>query len=143
MSNFTSQETFSCLTAHRILYVTKSWRSTPTSSIVKNVLALVGAASGAGWKRSSNLTGAKCGATTIDRQFIKWMEKKFGTAYTSLSIKKRGPGSAFMQAFESQKRNFGDRDDDRDTYEIGPIAMNLDVESIKYDEDDNVVKVSR
>lgn len=87
--------------------------------------------------------GAKCGATTIDRQFVKWMEKKFGAAYTSLDVKKRGPGSLFMQSFESQKRNFGDKDDDRDTYEIGPISMDLEVDSIKYDEDDAVVKVSK
>lgn len=71
------------------------------------------------------------------------MEAKFGSSYTSLDIKKRGPGSAFMQSFESQKKNFGDKDNDRDVFEVGPIIMELDVPSIKYDEDENTVKVSR
>lgn len=71
------------------------------------------------------------------------MEAKFGEAYISLDAKKRGPGSLFMQSFESHKRNFGDRSDERDVFEIGPIQLDLDVASIKYDEDEQVVKVAR
>ncbi|KAK5076168.1 hypothetical protein LTS08_002678 [Lithohypha guttulata] len=88
-------------------------------------------------------TGAKCGATAIDRAFVQWMEAKFGEAYIALDAKKRGPGSLFMQSFESHKRNFGDRSDERDVFEIGPIQLDLDVASIKYDEDEQVVKVAR
>lgn len=71
------------------------------------------------------------------------MERNFGTAYTSLDVKKRGPGSLFMQSFESQKRNFGEEDDDRDTYEIGPINMDLEVDTELYDEDENVIRISK
>lgn len=95
------------------------------------------------FEESDNSLGAKCGATAIDRKFVQWMENKFGAAYTTLDIKKRGPGSAFMQSFESQKKNFGDKDNDRDVFEIGPIMMDLEVPSIKYDEDENSVKLSR
>lgn len=89
------------------------------------------------------MVGAKCGATSIDRQFVKWMERNFGKAYTKLDIKKRGPGSLFMDDFESQKRNFGNRDDDRDVYEVGPIDMDWDDDPEKYDDGDSVVKISK
>jgi hypothetical protein len=69
------------------------------------------------------------------------MTKQFGTAYTSLPITKRGPGSKFMEAFESAKRNFGWAPDDK-PMEIGPIAMKLR-HSLYYDDDEQTVKLSK
>lgn len=74
---------------------------------------------------------------------MQWMEHQFGEAYTSLDIKKRGPGSLFMQAFETEKRSFSGSDTDRHVLEIGPIVLDLDSPSIKYDEDEQFVKVTR
>jgi len=69
------------------------------------------------------------------------MTKEFGTAYTSLPITKRGPGSKFMEAFESAKRNFGWVADGK-SMEIGPIAMKLR-HSLSYDDDEQTVKLSK
>jgi hypothetical protein len=71
------------------------------------------------------------------------MTRQFGTAYTSLDMKKRGPGSNFMRNFEVVKRNFGDSDHDRDTFEIEPIDLDLPAPSLKYDEDERAIKLSR
>ena len=62
--------------------------------------------------------GGKCGSTYIDREFIKWMENKFGNAYTSLSLIKKGPASRFMKDFESHKRDFGKTKDPTRYYEM-------------------------
>jgi hypothetical protein len=91
--------------------------------------------------QSNVATGGKCGATSIDRNFVRWMTQKFGTAYTSLDMKKRGPGSLFMNSFESEKRNFGSTGNDR-ALEIGPIEMEVPY-SIFYDDDEQFVKLSR
>ena len=90
---------------------------------------------------SNRDAGGKCGATSIDRNFVQWMSKNFGSNYTSIDMKKRGPGSVFMDSFESAKRNFGSPDDDR-PFEIGPIEMELPWSPI-YDDDEQVVKLSR
>jgi len=69
------------------------------------------------------------------------MTQQFGTAYTSLPITKRGPGSRFMEAFESAKRNFGWAAAGK-PMEIGPIAMELG-HSRFYDDDEQTVKLSK
>lgn len=69
------------------------------------------------------------------------MTEKFGTAYTALEMKKRGPGSLFMDSFESAKRNFGSVGSNR-PFEIGPIAMELPWSPL-YDEEEEFVKLSR
>lgn len=71
------------------------------------------------------------------------MELTFGAAYTSLDPTKRGPGSLFMETFESCKRNFSDDEHEQAMFEIGPISLNLDVPSMKYDEYEEFVKLSR
>lgn len=87
--------------------------------------------------------GAKCGSTSVDRRFTEWMTLKFGAAFTSLDLKKRGPGSLFMQAFESAKRHFGHRDSSHIWYEIEPLDMELEAPSVNYDEDEQCVKIPR
>ena len=65
----------------------------------------------------------------------------FGNAYTKLDIRRRGPGSRFMDSFESAKRNFGWSSDDM-AIEIGPIDMEIPNTS-QYDDFEQLVKLSR
>lgn len=63
----------------------------------------------------TNLTcsGCKSGSTAIDRRFIAYMHETFGESFATLEDEKRGPGSKFMYAFESEKRSFrGDNDEE-------------------------------
>jgi hypothetical protein len=69
------------------------------------------------------------------------MTTTFGKAYTKLDNRKRGPGSRFMDSFESAKRNFGWSSDDM-PIEIGPIDMEIPNTS-QYDDFDQLVKLSR
>ena len=85
-------------------------------------------------------TGGKCGATYIDRNFNKWMIDTFGRGYTSLPAKKRGPGSKLMEEFDRAKRRF-DNKEDSPPIEI-PIKMDVS-RSIHYDDDENLVKLTR
>ncbi|ATY64025.1 Hsp70 family [Cordyceps militaris] len=48
----------------------------------------------------------KCGATFIDRNFLKLMAERFGEAFTSLDPEQIGPGSTFMDQFEQKKKDF-------------------------------------
>ncbi|KAL1626259.1 hypothetical protein SLS54_003096 [Diplodia seriata] len=88
--------------------------------------------------------GAKCGSTYIDRNFNKWMINKFGDAYTSLSQKKRGAGSAFMRSFEAQKKSFGSKLLSRGGQkyiEVDHIAM-VSPSCTYYDGDEAVVNLT-
>ncbi|KAJ9272590.1 hypothetical protein DTO212C5_1317 [Paecilomyces variotii] len=51
-------------------------------------------------------TSAKCGGTTIDRNFHMWMETSFGDAFKKTPPTRVGPGSQFMAGFEKLKRQF-------------------------------------
>ncbi|KAK2834840.1 hypothetical protein FQN49_006865 [Arthroderma sp. PD_2] len=85
--------------------------------------------------------GGKCGSTYIDRNFNQWMQDTFGEEYTSVPMRLRGPGSRFMNSFESAKRNFGGPNDDRGV-EVGPIRMDIGP-NVHYDDDELVVKLSK
>lgn len=50
--------------------------------------------------------------TSVDRAFHALMAKRFGTAFTSLSMSRIGPGSRFMEGFEVPKRDFRGNDPD-------------------------------
>jgi len=50
--------------------------------------------------------GGKCGGTYIDRNLYELLERRFGKAFTSLPPDRNGPGSPFMQQFESKKKSF-------------------------------------
>ncbi|KAM3421123.1 hypothetical protein BST61_g1536 [Cercospora zeina] len=85
-------------------------------------------------------TGGKCGSTYIDREFIKWMEKKFGKSYNDLSWEKRGPASRLMKDFEGHKRDFGKLIDSSLYYEV-QVYMKDAKDSKYYDEDDGIVRI--
>ena len=86
--------------------------------------------------------GAKCGSTYIDREFIKWMEQKFGNSYRKLSWDKKGPRSRFMKEFEGHKRDFGKHNlDDTLRYYEMPLLMKDVPESRHYDEESGLVKI--
>jgi len=82
--------------------------------------------------------GGKCGSTAIDREFLCWMSKKFGHAFDNLSYEKTGPGSSFMKAFESHKRDFGS-DSLYDHYEVALVIPGAQ-DSVNYIEEESMVK---
>ena len=65
------------------------------------------------------------------------MVANFGDAFTSVPMSKRGPGSRFMDAFESAKRNF-DNSTARRKIKIWPIVMDV-ADSTYYDKDEATV----
>ena len=85
--------------------------------------------------------GGKCGSTAIDREFLLWMSKKFGSAFDKLPYKKTGPGSQFMKDFESHKRDFGSASYFDDEYDVTLVIPGAEG-SINYDEDEKLVKFS-
>lgn len=54
--------------------------------------------------------GGKCGGSSCDRALHELMMKRYGEAFSSLATSKTGPGSRFMEIWESIKRDF-DGDD--------------------------------
>ncbi|KAI1990676.1 hypothetical protein LOZ53_003137 [Ophidiomyces ophidiicola] len=94
-------------------------------------------------KRRLILPGAKCGSTTIDREFYKLMSKRFGDAFDRLPLKLKGPGSEFMNAFERIKQDFGYSTVGDEIYEL-PLDMSTEDALPKYfDEDERLVKISQ
>ncbi|KAK5719921.1 hypothetical protein LTR15_007194 [Elasticomyces elasticus] len=85
-------------------------------------------------------SGGKCGSTYIDRNFIKWMEKRFGDSYTRLAWDKRGPASIFMKDFESHKRDFGTPRSASDCYEM-TLVMDGVQDSKYYETQTSEVKI--
>ncbi|KAH8587066.1 Hsp70 family protein-like protein [Bisporella sp. PMI_857] len=84
--------------------------------------------------------GGKCGATYIDRNLHTLLSERFGPSFDDLPFAQKGPGSRFMIAFETYKRDFG-LSDDRDVREIGPIKLELP-DSEHYDEEERMVKLT-
>ena len=54
--------------------------------------------------------GAKCGGTSCDRALHQLMSNKYGAAFKNLPATKTGPGSRFMEMWESIKRDFDGQD---------------------------------
>lgn len=85
--------------------------------------------------------GAKCGSTSIDRNFHELMVCKFGHAFTEMS-KKTGPGSQFMASFEESKHAFKPRDNleegDDDEFRIRGLLMNHE-DCASYDSEEQFV----
>lgn len=52
------------------------------------------------------VSGAKCGGTSIDREFYRWCESKFGRCFTDIKLNLRTTGSKFMAEFEEVKCRF-------------------------------------
>ena len=78
--------------------------------------------------------GAKIGSTFINRFFHSWCTVHFGHAYTEMPYKRIGPGSLFMNTFESFKRDFGDEGCREDEYSV-PLVMHGVEDSPNYDRD--------
>ena len=85
-------------------------------------------------------TGAKCGATYIDRQFHIWMSQIFGAHFTNLAFEKKGPGSRFMRAFDDYKHDFGNSQNLDRVYDI-PLVMRGVEDSEYYDAEEHLVKI--
>lgn len=85
--------------------------------------------------------GGKCGSTYVDRNLHELMSKRFGNAFDKIPHAKKGPGSKFMNAFESAKCQFGNSADPG-SIEVGPL--DLGVEDSKYfDADERAVLLDR
>lgn len=67
------------------------------------------------------------------------MMTRFGSSFTKLDQKKKGPGSKFMQSFERAKRDFP-RGFDKERG-LGPLKVETKNPAY-YDEDDATVKLT-
>ncbi|KAK3070302.1 hypothetical protein LTR53_010703 [Teratosphaeriaceae sp. CCFEE 6253] len=86
--------------------------------------------------------GGKCGATYIDRNLHELMRQRFGSAFDEIEMRRKGPGSRFMNAFESVKRGFGAQGDSL-VKEIGPLNMKGVGSSQYYDDEEGMVRLTR
>lgn len=68
------------------------------------------------------------------------MKDHFGKSYTNLSWEKRGPGSTFMKAFESQKKDFGTSNDPSRVYEMMLVMKDVE-DSRHYNSEESEVRV--
>lgn len=71
------------------------------------------------------ISGAKSGGTSIDRALHALMRHRYGDAFSSMPLTKIGPGSKFMEDFETIKRDF-DGQDSNQTFEIHLKMRDLD-----------------
>ena len=76
----------------------------------------------------------------MNRQFHAFMTAKYGTAFSSKTLKETGIGSRFMMDFEHEKRQF-EGDDDSEDITIA-FLMNCG-EQDGYDPIDSLVTVTR
>jgi hypothetical protein len=70
------------------------------------------------------------------------METTFGNAYKSLAAELRGPGSAFMNNFEIQKRAFGPDIFEGHTLRIKALPMKA-ADSALYDSNEGLLYLPR
>jgi hypothetical protein len=77
----------------------------------------------------------------VDRNFHQLMSARFGDAFDSLPVKRKGPGSEFMKKFDSVKRDFG-YSNEPTTYEL-PLKMSVSNPNPEhFDEEESVVILS-
>lgn len=70
------------------------------------------------------------------------LSKRFGNAFDSLPLRKRGPGSNLMKAFEQVKRDFGYSEDGH-THEL-PLNMSIDKPNPEhFDDDERLVLLTK
>ncbi|RHZ47431.1 Hsp70 family protein [Aspergillus thermomutatus] len=85
--------------------------------------------------------GGKCGSTAVDRNLYQLMSQRFGEAFDNLPMRMKGPGSQFMKAFESIKRDFG-YSDEENVFEL-PLNMKLtDARPQYFNDDERLVLLS-
>jgi hypothetical protein len=70
------------------------------------------------------------------------MRKRFGRAFEDIEMRRKGPGSRFMNSWESVKRGFPAQPDTL-VKEIGPLNMKGVWSSAIYDEEECMVRLSR
>ncbi|KAL2181474.1 uncharacterized protein P884DRAFT_281709 [Thermothelomyces heterothallicus CBS 202.75] len=85
--------------------------------------------------------GGKCGSTYIDRNFLRLMAERFGSAFEDVPLRRRGPGSEFMASFEKVKQSFGISENV--SFEIYPIHMQGEFDEEHYDPEEAAVILSR
>lgn len=70
------------------------------------------------------------------------MSERFGDAFDTLPMKRKGPGSEFMKKFEVVKRDFGNSDEER-FFEL-PINMPIeDPNPAHFDDEERLVIINR
>ena len=69
------------------------------------------------------------------------MHDRFGKSFLEIDLRRKGPGSRFMNSFEHVKRSFG-KNGPQQTKEIGPLNMSGVEDSDFYDEEDSLVKLT-
>ncbi len=69
------------------------------------------------------------------------MDRRFGAAFRAVPAKRKGPGSRFMNSFETAKREFGYSEDE--DIEIGPLRMDGVTDSDCYDATEAMVILSK
>ncbi|KAK5120261.1 hypothetical protein LTR85_006467 [Meristemomyces frigidus] len=85
--------------------------------------------------------GKACGSTFVDRNLHALMRERFGQAFDDVEPRRKGPGSRFMNQWESVKRSFG-QSGSYLTKEIGPLNMRGVFTSEWYDDEDCLVKLT-
>ena len=95
-------------------------------------------------KGSDCQPGGKCGATYVDRNLHDLLTRRYGDAFSSLPISKRGPGSRFMDEFEGAKKDFGSAGPR--TTSLRLIMKNIkkgDWNCVQYDPEDGEVEITQ
>lgn len=69
------------------------------------------------------------------------METRFGRAFETMKMTTKGPGSRFMNTWESVKRSFTQKDVGI-IYEIGPLRMEGVSDSAFYDEEEAMARLT-
>ena len=78
----------------------------------------------------------------MDRNLYQLMSDRFGDAFDSLPMKRKGPGSEFMKNFEVIKRDFGNSDEER----IFELPINMAVENPNpehFDDEERMILLHR
>ena len=87
--------------------------------------------------------GGKCGAIFVDRNFQRLMTARYGSHYTDLPLKTRGPGSPFMKNFEMIRNDFNGRNYRNSSLQL--IMKDLtdgDPQCVNYDPDECQVELT-
>jgi len=82
-----------------------------------------------------------CGSVDLDRHLHEMMWHRFGEAFEQVELRRKGPGSRFMQAWERVKRSFSVQA--VHVMEIGPLNMRGVEASQYYDDDESMVMLSK
>ncbi|KJX95901.1 Hsp70 family protein [Zymoseptoria brevis] len=88
--------------------------------------------------------GGKCGSTFVDRNLHQLMVNRFGDNFASIEMRRKGPGSTFMESWERAKRSYrhGENNVNVDDVELGPLKIEGDHPPEFYDDDDGTIFLS-